>query len=191
MALADVDIAGYEGLIFTTARRYEGLMDDLDLEDIQQLLRLKVAQALTRYDPSRSSLDEERFVFGVIRNRVKDMLKSQGRLNEARGGGPLYIEDQAAGFEQDRLSVSAEQVFAPVDEELRLPSTLTAFERRIIECWLLDEEMSQAAIARRLRASRQLVREGQAAIRSKMADWRPSGPYAGLPSPVSAPALAA
>jgi RNA polymerase sigma factor (sigma-70 family) len=173
MSLADVDITPYEGLVFSTARRYESLVDH-DLEDIQQLLRLKVAQALVAFDSSRTKLPKERFVFACVRNRVKDMLKAQSRLNEARDGGQLYIEDQAPGAVSERMAVAAEQVFVEVDDELHLPSTLTTLERAVISCWLLDEEMSQAAIARRLRVQRVQVREAQAAIRQKMADWAPA-----------------
>jgi hypothetical protein len=63
--LADVDIAPYEGLIHSTAVRYVGFLDD-DLDDIKQLLRIKVAQALVAFDPTRGEKPTENFVFSCV-----------------------------------------------------------------------------------------------------------------------------
>lgn len=173
------DIAAYEGLIFTTAARYAPILDD-DFEDVQQILRVKVWRSLEAYDARRSKLPVERYVFSCVYNQVKDLLKSQDRRNERRGGHLDSIDavpdERRSSFESDYLSQSAEDAFARVeDEPLPLPSTLTESERDVVA--LLVADFSQAEIALRLGLSRKKVRSTHASVMEKMADWRPgSGP---------------
>src|SRR3954470_7263330 len=69
----------YEGLIFSTARRYSIFVEE-DLEDIQQILRVKVFRALESYDgakaPPRTDGRSPRdaYVFQCVRNQAKDLL---------------------------------------------------------------------------------------------------------------------
>lgn len=180
--LADVDIAPYEGLIFSTARRYHDLLD-IDLEDVQQILRLKVAQALVVFDPSkwRKHTDDDeakrRYVFGCVRNQVKDLLKGQDRRNSARGGGQLYVEElreQGDSFEHRYLVETDERALADVlDQMPELPFTLSQLERSVVALLLLD--YNQTEIARELGTSRTKVRVAHASVKSKMAelDWTP------------------
>jgi RNA polymerase sigma factor (sigma-70 family) len=191
MRLAEVDIRPYEGLVFSTARRYSEYLD-LDMEDVQQILRLKVAQALMKFDPGRRSTRFElaearrRWVFGAVRNQVKDLLKAQDRRNDARGGGQLYIEDvsgETDAFERRHLMESDEDALAPVLDQIpELPSSLNWLERGVV--LLLILELNQTEIARRLGVSRQKVRTAHASVQVKMADWRP-------PSVADRPLLAA
>jgi RNA polymerase sigma factor (sigma-70 family) len=175
MELADVDISPYLGLIHATAARYEPILDD-DLDDIKQVLALKVAQAIVAFNPRRTRLPLRNFVFSCVTNRVKDLLKEQSRRNDRRGGGQLYVEDigaTATVFEAAYLCVSQEIVYAEVeDDEVRLPSTLTALERKVIELLLLD--YNQTEIAAELRVTRAAVRKAHASVQYKMADWRPT-----------------
>lgn len=181
MTLARDDIAAYEGLIYSTAARYAPLLDD-DIEDVAQLLRVKVWQALEAYDRRRVRIvatnAKERFVFSCVTNRVKDMLKAQSRLNSARQSSvPHYIEDESRAnpdrFQQDYLFVSDDEVFATVEEEsYELPSTLTEFERAVVVLLLLD--FNQTQIAGVLSASRARVRSAHTSVKEKMADWKPS-----------------
>jgi RNA polymerase sigma factor (sigma-70 family) len=171
----DADIAAYEGLIFSTAARYAPLLDD-DLEDVQQVLRVKVWQALRVYDPSRSRATEKSYVFSCVRNQVKDLLKAQSRRNEARNGSQSYVEDVSdehrPRFEARYLSQTAEQVFALVeDQPVLLPSTLTATEAQVVELLLLD--FSRTEIAKTLGVSRDKVTALHASVQEKMADWHP------------------
>lgn len=179
--LADVDIAPYEGLIFSTARMYHDILD-IDLEDVQQILRLKVAQALVVFDPSKwrkhkdAQVAEERFVFGCMRNQVKDLLKGQDRRNTARGGGrQLYVEDlreQDDSFEHRYLVETDENALADVlDQMPQLPSTLSDLERVVVALLLLG--YNQTEIARELGTSRTNIRVAHASIQAKMEDWRP------------------
>jgi RNA polymerase sigma factor (sigma-70 family) len=183
------DISPFEGLIFSTAARYAPYLDD-EMEDIQQLLRIKVWQALRAFDPRRATQPREGFVFSCVRNRVKDMLKAQYRLNSAReSGAPIYVEDMAAAspdrFERDHLSVDGEVVFAAAEDEgYRLPSTLTELEVHVVHLLLLNFNQTESAAI--LGVTRQKVRVAHLTVQEKMADWRPgAGPGA-----VAAPRLA-
>jgi DNA-directed RNA polymerase specialized sigma24 family protein len=105
-------LSDFEGLIFSTAVRYAPVIADEDVEDIKQILRVKVWQALQAYDRTRSTQDVEAFVFGCMYNRVKDLLKAQERRNDARNGRQLYIEDQ-----EERGAFEAEYLASPTAAE--------------------------------------------------------------------------
>jgi RNA polymerase sigma factor (sigma-70 family) len=172
---AEADIASYEGLIFSTAVRYDDYLDD-DLEDIQQILRVKVWRALLAFDPQRSRLDKKNYVFGCVRNQVKDLLKAQARRDRARNGRQLYIEDAEAkipgAFEVRYLAEDAEAVFAVVeDERVPLPATLTELERGVVLLLLLDFNQTEMAV--HLQVSRRRVRHAHLSVQEKMRDWRP------------------
>lgn len=184
MAKQQAQLSDFEGLIFSTAVRYAPILDE-DVEDIQQILRVKVWQALERYEATRSSLDVERFVFGCVYNRVKDLLKSQSRRNDARSGRQLYIEDETdATFEARHLRVEAEVAFAVVeDERIELPSTLTAFEKTVV--LLLVAGFNQTEVCGHLQASAKRVRQARASVQQKMLDWKPDA-YEEARTPVAA-----
>jgi RNA polymerase sigma factor (sigma-70 family) len=154
MMLASKQLADFEGLVFATAARYAPMLDD-DIEDIQQLLRIKVWQALDAFDPSRTSVPLENFVFSCLRNRMKDMFKAQDRRNQKRGGHQL----------------SDEVYFTVEDEAAPLPSTLNELEQQVVALLLLD--FSQTEIARQLEVTRERVRSAHSAVKEKMADWHP------------------
>lgn len=172
------ELAAYEGLIHCTAERYVGFLDH-DLDDIKQVLRVKVWQALTAYDGSRSPQAIERFVFSCMRNRVKDLLKEQDRRNDRRQGTQLYLEDSPGhatqeAFELRYLAQDDELAYAEVeDEPVPLPSTLTELERSVVRLLVLD--YAQTEVARELGVSRQRVRTALAAVQEKMGDWAPPG----------------
>ncbi len=172
--LQDADISAYEGLVFSTARRYAGILDE-DPEDIEQILRLKVAQAMVSYDPTKTKLPERNYVFACMRNRVKDLLKGQSRRNDARGGSEVRIEDAAHpdDFECRYLATTEDEVYAAVhDEAITLPSSLTSEERDVVV--LLAQGFSHHEMARMLGTRRQRVHEIHESVQLKMADWRPS-----------------
>jgi RNA polymerase sigma factor (sigma-70 family) len=179
MMLGADDIGPYEGLIFSTAARYAAYFDD-DVEDIQQVLRLKVWRALKAYDPRRSSQPVQKFVFSCLRNQVKDLLKQQFRLNRARrSASPVYLDDEAGltpdFFERKYLVVEEEAVFAVVDDEdCELPSTLTTFEVTVVHLLLLEYNQTEAA--RILDVPRGRIRAAHTSVKEKMADWRPTLP---------------
>lgn len=172
------ELAAYEGLIHSTAARYAGYVDD-DLDDIKQILRIKVWQALRAYDATRGTKPPESFVFACVRNRVKDLLKEQSRRNERRQGAQLYLEDTpghvtADAFELHYMVEVEDTVYAEVeDEPVVPPSTLTELERDVLQLLLMD--YGQTEIARELTVSRQRVKSAQAALKEKLADWSPTG----------------
>lgn len=185
----DVDIAPYEGLIFSTAARYAPLLDD-DLEDVQQILRIKVWNALRAFDPKRSRAGVKSYVFSCVRNQVKDLLKSQTRRREARNGnvGSVDAFSEAAGepFEARYLSVTADEAYALVeDEAVLLPSTLTELEGQVVALLVMD--YSTAEIAKHLGVTRSSVTTAHVIVQEKMADWHPGhGVRAEVPTQVAA-----
>ncbi len=176
MRLSDADIAPFEGLIFQTAARYAPYLD-YEMDDIRQVLRIKVAQAIVAFDAERvrsvSESARERFVFSCLRNRMKDLFKEQDRLNARRNGTQLHIEDFSPDlFERRYLTTEAEEVFAEVEEEYELPSTLTALERSVVE--LLVADYTQSEIAGALGITRKRVLAAHRSVQEKLADWKPS-----------------
>lgn len=172
------DISFYEGLIFTTASLYVPLVEE-EFDDICQLLRMKVWRALELYDPRRSRMSVERYVFMCMKNRCKDLVTKHRR-------GDVYIEDQRRGkdrqgvaaggtldhFESQYLCADHDQMFGHVDEDVPLvPSTLTPLERRVVV--LLYRDRTQAEVVRTLDLRRSEMDRIMRAIRDKMADWRP------------------
>lgn len=162
-------LSDFEGLIYSTARRYADLLADEDVEDVRQILRLKVWRALAAYDASRSEQAIETFVFGCVANQVKDLLKAQTRRNSARNGAMRYLEDiEVDGRE---LCVDEDYALAAVEDQLPLPSTLTHTERAVVVLLVAGHNQSEAAMV--LGISRTTVRRVRAAVQRKMADWNP------------------
>lgn len=169
----------YEGLVFKTAQRLDPRVE-LDFEDIQQVLRIKVWRALLAFDPARK--DRDQYVFMCVRDQAKDLLKRRLR-------GELHIEDltraESENGEQDRrdqfdaryLSSSHEATYGAVeDDDVLVPSTLTQLERRVVV--LLYRDYKQAEAARLLGLGKREIEKLMRSIRSKMADWAPDPPAA-------------
>lgn len=207
---------GYEGLVKKTALMLKtGEHPDLhgkapveaDLEDIEQLLRLKVMKAVQSFDPSRAKAGaavkrgrsaRDGYVNMCLRDQAKDIAKKKRR-------GELFIEDIAPvsfgdsarnggsdmgfrdKFTERYLSADHEEVFHDVEQELPvIPSTLSDRERLVLV--LMYRSYRQTEIAVRLGITKREVESAVRAIRSKMADWRPScqAGGAGVPSAVAA-----
>lgn len=158
----------YEGLIHKTASLYVAHVEE-EFEDIVSILRIKVWRALVSYDPSRSSMPTERYVFSCVKNQCKDLVKRKRR-------DELFIADlvdDAATFEVRYLQADASQVFSAIEEDdMILPSTLNQREREIVGLLYLD--LSQKEAAARLGLRRNEMERAVRIIRQKMADWRPT-----------------
>lgn len=161
----------YEGLVFRTAQMTAPYVQEEE-EDIRQLLRVKIWQALTAFDPAKvKGQTREEYVFMCVRNRVKDILKRKRRPED-------LLEDRApddavlrAKFEGKYLSHDEEaEIEAIIDGDVELPSTLTLLEIHVVRLLLLD--LNQTEIARQLGVSRAKVRAAHAEVKVKMADWR-------------------
>lgn len=183
--MASVDIEPYEGLIFTTARKFAG-MAGMEEEDMRQELRLKAAQALVAFRSSRSKLPVKNFVFGCITNRVTDLRKAHCR-RLAYGIGMRHIEDfkshsngskkdwdasDSSRFEFRWFHLDHDEVFGKVDEGLFvLPATLTEQERSTL--LLLTLDMTATEIGMRLGITRAEAFALVQRLRDKFADWDP------------------
>lgn len=169
------ELASYEGLVFRTAQMYAPMVQE-DVDDIRQLLRIKVWQALSAYDPAKATQTREKYVFMCVKNRVKDLLKKKKRPE-------CFIEDEAPAdrpisrerWELENLSAAPDQVYGAVEDEgLPLPSTLTVFERRVLVLLVMDS-YTQTEVAKILGVTRAKVRAAHAEVAVKMADWAPDG----------------
>lgn len=183
------ELLRYEGLIFKTAQRYVGFVDE-DFEDIQQMLRVKAWQALRSFDPSRSAMTQDAYVFSCIKNRCKDMVKRVHSETGKMRASQLFIEDIAPDdpgrrkgehsgnnvrdkFERRYLCRTHEQTYGEVeDEDVRLPSTLTKVEREVVGLTYLDFKPQE--VAKLLGIVRGEVEAALGRVREKMADWSPT-----------------
>jgi RNA polymerase sigma factor (sigma-70 family) len=172
----------YEGLVRKTSSRYYSVLN-YDFEDLCQVFRLKVFQALKAYDPKRSRMCEEKFVFGCLRNRVKDLLRQLRARVDAGWREPSFIEDVAPrrghspeevrdAFEHHYMASTEEAVYADIYREIpTIPSTLNKQERRIVA--LLYVGFNQPEIAERLGVPRAEITRVVQGVRIKLADWNP------------------
>lgn len=188
----------YEGLVKKTALMLKtGEHPDLhgkapvemDIEDIEQLLRIKVAKAVRAFDPSRSKAvgrngrsRRDAYVNMCLRDQAKDIAKKKRR-------GEMFIDDIApvemadggasnGGGPRDRfderyLSTDHEEVFREVEAEIPLiPNTLTVREKAVLA--LMYRDYKQTEIAVELGITKREVESAVRSIRSKLSDWRPS-----------------
>lgn len=165
-------IALYEGLIFATAVRYVDRVEP-DLEDLQQLLRIKVWKSLEKYDPSLCRTSRNSWVFGAIRNECKDWMRykrPRGNTSiEALGEEETWRRD---AFEGEYLSADHDTAYFDAEDEPPLiPSTLNDLELQVL-C-LLYRAYRQTEIARYLRVEKREVEKAVRGLRTKMADWSP------------------
>lgn len=188
------ELAHYEGLVRKTAGIYAAYVED-DYEDICQILRVKAWRALCAYDPTRSKLPIERYVFSCLRNQVKDLLKKK-RRNElfiSDLGLPSSTADSsytgtfangAEGavhhhFEARYLSMNEEAGLDGLLDDLpTIPSTLSETERSVLA--LVYYGYSHTDIADRLSLSKREVAAAVREIKLKMSDWKPSDDSSGI-----------
>lgn len=176
------ELPQFEGLVIKTAAMYSRIVG-IDEEDMQQLLRIKAWQAINAYNPQRSRMTLKTYVFGCIRNRVKDMLRDSQRARMR--GGECYIEDQIdtasehprqddwtrSHFEAQYLVEPREQVYASVEEDFELPSWLTEQEKQVVILLALDYAHREIAVV--LGISIGAVTKIRNVVREKMADFKP------------------
>jgi DNA-directed RNA polymerase specialized sigma24 family protein len=135
----------------------------MDLDDIRQTYRMKAWYASEKWDPERSTMTQDAFVFSCLKNAEKDLLKRKRR-------GDVYLEDQR--MREPRAT--HEEVFGEIDEgHPLLPNTLTRVELHAV--LLLYQGQPQTEIAPQLGLAVTAMYELMRSIRAKMEDWRPSG----------------
>jgi RNA polymerase sigma factor (sigma-70 family) len=156
------EIPYYEGLIRKTAAMCAPRVQE-EYEDIVSIFRIKVWRALLSFNPQRSSMTVQAYVFSCVKNQEKDLLKRKRRPE-------VYLADQTIVHDP---SVHADEVFDEIERELPLiPCTLTAVERAVVVRLYMD--VSQRDIALELGLTRSEMERTVRAVRIKMADWRPS-----------------
>jgi RNA polymerase sigma factor (sigma-70 family) len=181
-------IPHYEGLVRKTAARYVAFVEE-DFEDICAIFRQKVWKALVSFDPERSKMTQDTFVFSCVKNQGKDLVKRSRSEAAKRRRWDTFIEDEAPmrengngrgahdftrdSFEHQYLQLPSEDVYGRIDEGvLLLPSTLTEVERQVVGLLYLDYMQSEATLM--LGISKGIMERTMRSIREKMADWRPS-----------------
>lgn len=163
----------YEGLVRKTAARYEPYVEE-EYEDLCSLFRIKAWRALESFDPEKSRIPVERYVFSCMVNLGKDLLKKHKR-NEA------YIEDFAGEdesgvdhFESQYLAQDEDSAFrelTSLDQPL-IPSTLTSVEVRVVLLLYCDRSYAEIALA--VGVAKRDVAAAVKSVKEKMADWRPT-----------------
>jgi hypothetical protein len=181
-------LAHYEGLIFVAAQALVAKGVEMELEDIQQLLRVKTYRSLEYFRVERIRRRDEtaaqardRYVRMALTDKGKDLLKRPRRRE-------LHIEDLVATspqadsgglesrdwFDEKYLSSSHDDVYREVEAEaLHLPSTLSPLERRVVVLLFSDYRQSEAG--RMLGLDKREIERTMRSIRLKMADWKPTG----------------
>ena len=162
-AYAPTEILHYEGLIRKTAAMCAPRVQE-EYEDIVSIFRIKVWRALGTFDPSRSTMTVQAYVFSCVKNQEKDLLKRKRRQE-------VLMADSAA--ELAGQVTSEDDVYAEVERELPvIPSTLTGLERQVIVRLYLDETQRDIAVG--FGMTRSEMERVVRSIRTKMADWKPS-----------------
>lgn len=180
MQVTDSDIQHYEGLVRKTAGMYTGIVEE-EYEDLCQIIRIKCYTALVAFQSSRSKMSRDAFVFGCVRNLVKDLCKRNRREW-------VFIEDIAPvkenamsraengstrdAFELHYLQMTEEEAYRLVTEEVALPSTLTEQERNVVSLLYLAFDYSE--ISKTMGISYGTVTKTMKSVREKMADWKPT-----------------
>jgi RNA polymerase sigma factor (sigma-70 family) len=195
--VTDEQITAYEGLVCSTTELHVGTVN-IEREDLRQLFRIKVWQALKSFNPERAKTTEQAYVFSCVFNLAKDLHKG----TKYKPRPESYIEDLApardsGGVERagrDRweaehgLSMDRDTAFAEVEverEEVPIPNTLSEVETQVV-C-LLYSDYSQREIARRLDLSKRAMEAAMLAIRTKLADFDPGDGAVVVSLPLSAP----
>lgn len=182
----NVQVAQFEGLVYSTARLIIEQGVELEFEDVRQLLRIKVLYAVRRYSKDRSGLSLQRFVFGAVRNVRKDIelrprrfLRSIEDLRDDahhRGSSaPADTGERAERFDAQYLSIDAERVYFEIEDEAPCwMSRLTKCERAIVK--LRSDGLRLDEIDHALGLEPGLAQTAMRSVREKLADWRPSAP---------------
>jgi DNA-directed RNA polymerase specialized sigma24 family protein len=165
MSVQRKPVEAYEGLVLTHALRVLGRVG-MELDDIRQVYRMKVWYASNKWDPERSKLSQDRFVFGCLKNAEIDLLKRKRH-------GEVFLEDQSARVRRTHEGrATHEDVYGQVDEGTPLiPNTLTDTELQVIV--LLYRGYFQTEIAPLLGLGKTEMETVIRSIRGKMEDWRP------------------
>lgn len=183
-------LSAFEGLVQTTARMWAAQVRREE-HDLAQELRIRVWRAITSYDPSKSRLPLERYVFQAVTNKIKDFKRDAQRERdrcERYGLSFIHLEDWRSETGQLGLDgvhfIDHDEVYRAVDEGyFVLPSSVTRREAKVLV--LLMMELSRPKVALRLGIGTEGVDQCIASLRVKFADWRPSSSSRRVPVDVA------
>jgi DNA-directed RNA polymerase specialized sigma24 family protein len=168
-----------------------GRVEYHELDDLKQVLWIKVLQAVRSYEHGRSRLSRDRYVFMCLVNLTKDLTQRKKR-------GERFIEDLVAphgdstelcgrmardGWEARYLAAGHDDVYGDVEpDEFRLPNTLIAEERAVVI--QLYAGYKKTEIMRTLCIGHKEFDRRMDSILGKLADWRPPTEVVEIPTPV-------
>lgn len=172
----EVALRHYEGLVLATAARCVAFSED-GFDDVAQVLRVKVWQAVRAWDHTKSTTNRDKYVFMCVRDRAKDVVKKKKH-------NLLHIEDLRAttergnhtmcsdSFDARYLCSSHDDNYAIVEEDVDLLAGLDELERRIVE--MLSSDYKQAQVARTLGLAKVDMDRAMRSIRDKLSELRPA-----------------
>lgn len=175
----DPGVEQFHALVHKTASMILGTVD-ADFDDVVQVLYVKCWRAMAAYDPAKSRMTLQRFVFMAMRNQVKDLQRSAvtHAAHRRRRDVSLDAVEITTGF-QSRDSfeswaglVVEDDVAATLDDGLLLPNTLSEQERSVVA--LLMQDWSQGEVRAQLRIGARDMEKVMRSVRAKLADWRPT-----------------
>lgn len=180
-----IDLGAFEGLVRTTARMFASQVKREE-DDLAQELRVRVWRALVSYDPDKSRLSRERYVFQAVTNKIKDYKRDAAREVRRRDDAGLtflYIEDTFTDgttetaterFASLYYHTTRDEVYGEIEEgRFVLPATIT--ERETFVLLMLMMQHSKTEIVVRLGLTREEVDDVIVSLRDKLRDWQPNG----------------
>lgn len=170
----------FEGLVHTTAIQVNAAGVEMEVEDLKQVFRITIYQAVMKFSGDKSNgMNLRRFCFMCLTNRRKDLEGRHARryntsLDELReadivNSGLPYPDV----FDAKYLSVDRDLVYFEIEEaELHLPNTLTAVERLIANMRFDGASWGDVDLALGLspKARQRVVKR----LRVKLAEWIPT-----------------
>jgi RNA polymerase sigma factor (sigma-70 family) len=191
-------LEAFEGLVLSTARMFAAQVKREE-DDLAQELRVRVWKAVIGYNPAKTTLSLERYVFQAITNKIKDYKRDAAReakRREREGVSFLYIEDMFLLTDrttgpQERFDslyhfVEHEDVYGDVDGRFVMPSSVTESEANVL--LLLMTGLSKTEVAVRLGITRADVFDTIGSLRAKFADWQPANSSRVVSRPLAAAA---
>jgi RNA polymerase sigma factor (sigma-70 family) len=171
----DAALRYYDGLVCATARRCVAFCEE-DYDDVVQVLRVKVWQALRAYDPRRARTDRDRYVFMCVRDRAKDVVKKKKRnqlhIEDLRTVGDRASQTSTTDrFDARYLCSTREENYAAIEDDDDPLAGLDELEREIAR--MLTADYKQAQVARALGLQKVEMDRAMRSIRFKLAALRP------------------
>lgn len=167
----ELELASNEGLIFTTARMIQEVRPELEMDDIQQRLRIKVWKAIRAFDPAKArGLAKANYIFMCVQDEKKSILRLR-RHDALKIEDIAYTETGARdAFDAHYLSTGHDTVFREVEDEMPNLPDLEPLEHVVVI--RLYQGQTIKAIADDLEISRKEVDLAVKSVREKLAHLR-------------------